>query len=165
MKQIILTKGKVAIVDDEDFERLNAFKWFYLNSGYAGRGVYSAGGKRTVILMHRAVFNLEKRQRNSIGELIHIDHINHNTVDNRKENIRICTYSGNMSNKTAGKESTSNYLGVSWYKQSGKWVAHIRKHGHGKNLGYYTDERAAAKAYNEAAIKIHGKFANLNILD
>lgn len=96
-----------------------------------------------------------------------IDHINRNPLDNRIENLRPATASQNKRNRQSKKNSTSNYVGVSWCKPLSKWQAFIRQAGtDNKNLflGYFIDEIEAAKAYNKAAIIQHKEFANLNII-
>lgn len=156
MKEIQLTHGKVALVDDEDFEFLNQWKWCYHNGGYAVRADYTSG-KHKLITMHRVV--------NKTLKDLQTDHINRNKLDNRKENLRSCTSSENNKNTTSRKGSTSKYLGVSSYKRSNKWKSNIWICGKSKHLGYYISEKEAALAYNEAALKYHGKFANLNIVE
>ena len=89
MKEIILTQGKVALVDDEDYEMINKFKWFF-HTGYASTNITEKGRQRT-IKMHRYILNAQK------GFMV--DHINHNTIDNRKENLRISTNQQNLFNQ------------------------------------------------------------------
>lgn len=159
MKQIPLTKGQVALVDDDDFEYLSEFKWFasYCTRGnrfYAWRG-YSLNGNRIQVAMHRVILGIT--DKNVIS-----DHINHNTLDNRKDNLRIATHAQNMANRTAKKNGSSKFLGV--YKLKGKetWVAQIHKKEHRKKLGYFKNEEEAARAYDNAAVKLYGEFANVN---
>ncbi len=89
------------------------------------------------------------------------DHINGNTLDNRRSNLRICTRGQNQRNRRGNLNGTSKYKGVSFKNENKKWVAQI---GFKKNMfiGYYKTEIEAALAYNEAAKKYHGKFARLN---
>ena len=106
-------------------------------------------------MMHRKIMGAE-------GEIL-VDHINHNGLDNRKVNLRFATYSQNNSNTRMRKNpGASKYKGVQWSKQRNKWTAIIRYNKKRKFLGYYTDERKAAKAYNEAAKIYHGQFASPN---
>lgn len=94
-----------------------------------------------------------------------VDHILHpvgEVLDNSFHNLRSATKAQNNRNRTSAKGSTSKYLGVSWKKESKKWVAHIRFCGKLKSLGYFTEEIEAAMAYDKAAKDIHGEFANLN---
>lgn len=100
MKQILLTQGKVALVDDEDFERVNQYKWQYspAGKGYAKRGKQIKLGfwkyKVITILMHRYIMGVENEPRG-----VEIDHINRNPLDNRKANLRVCDRSINMRNR------------------------------------------------------------------
>ena len=92
-----------------------------------------------------------------------VDHINHNGLDNRKANLRLATYAQNSYNrKQFRKRQTSKYTGVSWIKQIKKWRVIICYNGKKKFIGYFKDEKQAAKAYDKAAKKYHGEFASLN---
>lgn len=153
MKEIPLTKGKVAFVDDEDFEYLNQFKWQLL-SGRAVRFVI-INRKKRLIMMHRDLLQLKDPK-------VKIDHINHNQLDNRKLNLRCCNQQQNMLNVSSHSDSSSKYLGVHFQKQTKKWRAMIKVNGKSKHIGLFNEELEAAKAYNKMAIAIHGEFANLN---
>lgn len=152
-RKIPLTKGKFALVDDEDYEYLNQFKWHYSSTGYAVRDIQK-NGKRTSQRMHRIV--------NQTPDGMQTDHRNHNTLDNRKDNLRTCTALQNNKHGTSRKNSTSKYLGVHWDKKSRKWRANIRVNRILIHLGYYDSEEDAALFYNKAAEKYHGEFASLN---
>jgi len=91
-----------------------------------------------------------------------IDHINHNTLDNRKENLRIVTGSQNGMNQKLHKNNTSGYKGVHWFIYSKRWMAYIRLNSRKIHLGYFNSKIEAAYAYNYAALKYFGKFAKLN---
>ncbi len=173
MKTIPLTKGLVTTVDDEDFDFLNQWKWYAHKSRddifYAARRNHNHG-KIQYIFMHRLIMNTPK------GVLC--DHSNHDTLNNQKYNLRNCTHVENQRNRKAMDGKTSRYLGVYLQKSQrhtkkyglkvydkGMWKAQI---GDGKkriHLGSFETEISAALAYNEAAKKYYGEFANLNIIN
>ena len=163
MPFIQLTRGKQTRVDTEDFNRLNQFKWFaQLGSDkgvfYAARCI-THSGRQVTIRMHREILGSRYRD----GRIV--DHINHDTLDNRQCNLRRCSSSDNNCNCGNYKKGTSIYKGVSWHKQnqnSGKWQAQIQKNGKHYYLGVFESEKDAALAYNEAALRIHGQFAFQN---
>lgn len=159
MKEIKLSAGKVTIVDDEDYALLSKYKWTYNPSGtgYAYTTKRQNGNKIQHILMHRFLMKPEK------GKIV--DHKNGNGLDNRRENLRVCSQTENHRNQRPQvKEGKySKYKGVSWDKHRRKWITYItlpyRKF---KCLGRYENEVDAAKAYNKAAINFFGEFARLN---
>jgi len=156
MKKIELTQGKVAIVDDEDYEELSKYKWFF-SSGYARRGLARQNGRPAAILLHVAI----------MGKMVglEIDHVNGDRLDNRRENLRHVTRSQNNQNQAPGREgASSQHKGVSWYKRDKLWTAQIKADGKKCHLGRYESERDAAIAYNTAAIKHFGEYARINII-
>lgn len=161
MKQIILHGEKVTQVDDEDFHRLNNSKWHITSNGYAQRSEYvgTINGKIKVrtIKLHRELM--------AVPEGVDIDHADGNKLNNQKSNLRIATRSQNMMNKIKRTGLTSKYKGVHWHKGAQKWNAKVFTKGVTTHLGYFNSEEAAALAYNEAASKIFGEFAVLNILN
>tara|TARA_R110000868_G_scaffold146432_1_gene367237 strand:- start:666 stop:1151 length:486 start_codon:yes stop_codon:yes gene_type:complete len=160
MKEIQLTQGKVALVDDEDYDYLMQWKWFANKKGstfYAVRSLHSNNVRKT-IFMHRLITN-------NINTKMQTDHLNGNGLDNRKINLRICTTSQNSMNRGLQINNTTGFKGVNYDKFSNKFRAQIRVNNIYKNLGYYIDPKDAARAYNEAAIKLHGEFANLNKIE
>lgn len=158
MKLIPLSQGKFTIVDDEDYERLISMgKWSYGN-GYAVRVsnvIKDDGSKKSIsINMSQVVIQSKKG--------VIVDHINRDRLDNRKCNLRVCTRTEN--NRNVGKKSTSagRFKGVFWNKKAKIWYVRIGVNGKSKYIGCFKDDIEAARAYNEAAIKYHGEFANLN---
>lgn len=152
MKQIPLTQGKFAIIDDVDFEWVNKYKW-YFNSGYACTDKI-VNGKAIHLWMHKMIIKADVNQE--------VDHINGDALNNQRTNLRYVTRSQNQMNRGIHKNNKTGYKGVLIHK--GKYLARItvnRKHIY---LGYYTDPKDAAKAYNEAAVKHHGEYAKLNPL-
>jgi hypothetical protein len=91
------------------------------------------------------------------------DHINHNTLDNRRCNLRLCTAAQNARNRLPGDNCTSSYKGVFWKKEKKKWCAKIRYNGEHIHLGYFDYEQDAAIAYDDMAIELFGPFACLNV--
>lgn len=152
MKQIPLTQGQFTLVDDEDFEYLNQFKWHALkakNTYYATRKI-----KRKIIWMHREILKLTDIK-------IMADHKDGNGLNNQKSNIRPCDFYQNNKNQKPRK-GTSKYKGVSWRKSRNKWVIHITINGKQKHVGSFSNEIEAAKAYDEMAKLHYGEFAYLN---
>ena len=160
-KFIPLTKGKFALVDAEDYDRLNKFKWYAIKglaTYYAARaGRKSEGLSRSQIYMHRVVINIPPNMA--------VDHIDHNGLNNTKANLRICTQSQNTCNRRVSAGKTSKYKGVSRKKHDKKWAAKIAANGTMYHLGYFKSEIDAARAYDQAAKKYHKDFACLNFPD
>lgn len=157
MIEIPLTQGQLALIDDEDFELVSQYKWranfnSKLKSFYALTDIRN-NGERITILMHRLITDAPK------GKVV--DHINHNTLDNRKLNLRVCSQSENMMNSRKHIVNTSGYKGVSWYKQTKKWTAQIRIKGKNTGLGYFESPEKAYEAYCNAARIHHGEFLYL----
>ena len=168
MKKISLTQGQYALVDDEDFEYLNQFKWYAYRrhikyTYYAGRTIRENGSKKT-IRMHNII-----AQRYFENNYEQIDHKDRNGLNNQKENLRICSISQNCMNRRS--YGVSNFSGVSLHKYSHmlknglkeyvKWRARIKVNGKSIFLGSFKTELEASEAYKKAA-KIHfGEFANI----
>lgn len=147
----------VTLVDDEDFEYLNQWKWVAQDNKctfYAKRTSY-ADKKKVSIWMHRLILGITDK-----GVLS--DHKDRDGLNNQKSNLRKATRSQNNANTNPKKNGTSKYIGVSFHKHSKKWHAAIQCNKKLTNLGYHIYEIDAAKAYNEAAKILHGEFANLN---
>lgn len=159
MKEIELSKrgkhkGKYfAIVDDEDFDRINQFNWFY-NNGYAQRVVEKTDGKRDIIHMHRQIMDTPKG--------MFTDHINHNTLDNRKSNLRICSKQQNAFNIHKKVIAASKYKGLSQDRRDNSWNVRIGFNNKRIHVGWFKDEIEAAKAYDNKAKELFGDFAKLN---
>lgn len=160
MRRIKLTQGKYALVDDEDFDRINQFKWFaYYNERagywYARRMIRKANGKRSIQSMHRLIMNTPKE--------LQTDHKNHNGIDNQRHNLRICTNAENHMNTIKRKRNASSrFKGVYWHKAHKKWTAEIRLNGKLICLGDFINETDAAHTYDKNAKELFGEFAYLN---
>jgi hypothetical protein len=151
MKKIKLSQGKVALVDDEDFELVSKYKWNLTINGKAKYGQTKINGKN--VRIHRLVMNAKA------GQIV--DHVNGNGLDNRKSNLRFCTKSQNSANRTSIQDNQSGILGVHWDKKRLKWVMQIR--GIEKKMQkYFHCPFAAAKEYDSLAKKYFGKFAKTN---
>jgi len=158
MKEIELTKGKIAIVDDEDFEWLSQWSWCYAEKntgspiGYAKRG-FKLNGRSKLLKMHREIMKAPPE--------LQVDHIDGNTLNNQKSNLRICTRNQNNINRIS-KSGVSGYKGVYWFKPDQKWRAKIKLNKKEMLLGYFKCAKEAAMKYDEAAIKLFGEFAKTN---
>lgn len=153
MKVIPLTQGKEVIVDDEDYEYLNQWKWFF-KKGYPARNITISKNKRKTIFLYNILLNPEP------GYII--DHIDGNPLNNLKSNLRLTTKSQNNQNRTKSKFKSSKYKGVSWYKKLNKWRAFISVNYKFKHIGLFESEVDAAKAYNTAALTYFKDYAKLN---
>jgi len=169
-KKIPLTKGKYTIVDDNDFSYLNKFKWCHVVLGnHSGQGyairrakisdIKSKKAKRNnFVFMHRTVLERDGINLSSKGT----DHINRNTLDNRRINLRPATKSENAINRGKQINNTSGFKGVCWHKACRKWMAAITVNQRQINLGIFKNKIDAAYTYNKAAIKYFGEFAFIN---
>lgn len=150
-KAINLTKGKVCFVDDVDWDNLSQFKWCYASCGYAVR---RANNKN--VYMHREILNPVAG--------IDIDHIDGDRMNNTRSNLRFCSRGENIRNskKRTDRVYTSKYKGVIFDASRNKWRAEITVDYQSKYLGRFFHEEDAKNAYNNAAIKYFGHFANIN---
>ncbi len=158
MIEIPLTRGQVALVDDEDFELVNKYSWQaqwnnYTKSFYARANSLKREGKLRPLYMHRIILNAGKGEQ--------VDHINHATLDNRKENIRICSRSQNGCNRGAASTNRSGYKGVFWETQRSMWHSRITIDGKSIHLCFSDDPKVCYDAYCLAAKKYHGEFARV----
>ena len=152
MKKIPLSQGKFAIVDDDKFDWLNQWKWCVSKSGNSYYAKAWIGGK--MIRMHRLILKAMCGQQ--------VDHKNHNTLDNRITNIRLCNNSQNQQNSRKFKNGTNKYKGVHLFKLTGKWEVQICFNKARHHLGYFDSDVKAAKAYDAKAKQLFGEFAYCN---
>ena len=161
-KLLPLSQNKFAIVDAADYNRLNKYKWClskiprtnYALTRIKARRVKGKLTKRKAMLMHRFILNAPRH--------LVVDHKNHNGLDNRKQNLRLCTRAENNRNRRTFRKGTSKYKGVSWDKKRKLFLAAIRCNGKYYNLGRFKSEIEAAKAYDKKARELFGEFACLN---
>jgi len=140
--------NKFTLVDDEDYDYLNKYKWFSNKQGY----VYCKKVGNIIVQMHRMIMQPCKDQE--------IDHKNGNPLDNRKCNLRYCTRAQNCRNTKLRETSKIKYKGVS--KIDNGFMARIRLNYIEHYLGYFKTKEGAAKAYDRVATKYHGEFAKTN---
>lgn len=155
--ELIITNKKgekfTVLYDAEDHNIVCSCTW----SVEANRQAFYVGHTRPNIpgvKLHRLIMGVTDPK-------IKVDHKNHNGLDNRRCNLRVCTTTQNAQNSSPRKNSTSKYLGVS-IRKNGKWVAQIQVNKVKINLGYHVAEDEAAKVYDNAALRYFGEFANLN---
>jgi hypothetical protein len=158
MMIIPLSRGLAAKVDDEDFGLLSKYNWYAsrdgkVNKSYAATTI-RADGKKIFTRMHRMIMG------NPVG--MEVDHINKDTLDNTRVNLRLATRSQNQMNKESKKGGSSRFKGVTRHTQTGKYMARITLNGKTQFLGFSHDEVLLAKLYDKAAIELHGEFAVLN---
>lgn len=154
-REIMLTQGKSTIVDDADYELLSRIKW-HAHRKPKEKNFYaiSSDGRK----MHRFILKANSHQI--------VDHINGDSLDNRRENLRLCERYQNCRNSTKRVGNKSGYKGVFFRKDNGKFRAQIgvRENGSPRyiNLGHFNSAEEAASAYDAAAKQYHGEFARLN---
>jgi len=151
-RRIPLTRGKFALVDSADYYHLAKFQWF---AEFGGRTFYATrkqNGK--AVKMHRYIMFAPSH--------LVVDHIDRNGLNNTRANLRLCTAAQNMRNVVSNVRATSKYKGVHWNKRMKRWAAAIQFEKKQYHLGYFTDQIAAAKAYDKKAMELHRQFACLN---
>lgn len=150
MKEIPLTKGYIALVDDDDYGWLMERKWCALiSTNKQGRYVYAVSGCNPHLRMHRAILGAQH------GELV--DHIDGNTLNNQRLNLRKCTQAQNLRNAKKSRLNTTGFKGVTVYR--GKFQARIWGGGIRHFLGQFATALEAHEAYKKAALQYHGAFA------
>jgi len=163
MREITLTRGYVALVDDDDFERVNQYTWHAqldrrksdgaIRTVYARRSIHKANGAWKAQGMHVFIMGVKGP-----------DHIDGNGLNNQKYNLRPATAKQNHRSRALNINNTSGYKGVTWSKKTKKWIAQVRAHGKTFNLGHFANILDAAKAHDAAAIEHFGPFALTNAM-
>lgn len=163
MKEIKLTQGKFAVVDDWNFDYLNQWKWCAAKDR-SGNYYVVREVEHKLQFMHKVIIQL--KLPDYIGQ---VDHKDRDCLNNLESNLRIATHLQNCANRGPWKGSSSLYKGVTWdkrtNKKTGKWKASIEIQGRVKHLGLFDSEKAAAKAYDYSAVTYFGEFAHLNFHD
>lgn len=145
----LLTGGKFTKIDDDDLSKLSGNRWYCNNHGYAMRC------SRKRVSLHRLVMGAP--------DGFDVDHINGDTLDNRKSNLRICSRSQNMANRKTNKNNKTGYKGVCL--DNGRIRAFIKKGGRKMHLGMFGSLESAARAYDAAAMLYFGEYAKTNFHD
>ncbi len=154
MQQIKLTQGKFTLVDDEDFEWLNQFRWHYHTNG--AERIVTINKKRFHVFMHNVIL---KTPKGFFG-----DHEDLNNLNNQRYNLRVATRQQNGVNRKRQPQNKSGYKGVAWNKLHEKWHAYIYNMGKQIHLGYFLTKKEAAKAYDQESKKLFGEFSRPNII-
>lgn len=160
MKEIPLTQGQFTVVDDADYDVLVQFNWHAqrrlqpIDTFYAYRKGPKVNGKQPTIILHRFLLNPPSHMQ--------IDHINGDSLDNRRENLRFATTAQNGMNSRRFIRSVSGFRGVVLHKRLQKWQAGIKVSGRSIHLGIFEDPEEAARVYDNAARTYFGEFARLN---
>lgn len=151
MVKIPLRDPYFILVDQQDFDFVSRHHWTIDERSYTNYAVTTINGKK--VYMHRLLVDANED----------VDHINGNGLDNRRKNLRAVSRQQNSWNRKVSKKlyHKSQYIGVTWSNHANKWRAYIKLDKQ-KHLGYFDDEKYAAIAYNNAAIRYRGNFAVLN---
>lgn len=148
MKQLQLTNKKNTLIDNRDFNVLSKYKWHTISKTYVAR----TGRDGKEILLHRQLLKAP------IG--VEVDHIDGDTLNNQRSNLRLVTHAENIRNRPhLNKNNRSGETGVSWFKLRGKWRARLMINGKDIHLGLFTIKKEAIKARKIAAKKYFGIYA------
>lgn len=155
-KEIELTNGMKVIVDDEDYDYLSNYNWRCIKNGKTYYAIFGRriNGKYSNVWMHRMIMDAKDRKDE-------VNHINHNGLDNRRENLRTTTHNKVIVQSRVSNNKPTKHKGISYYKPTNKWRARITINGKTTYLGYYTNEIEAANAYEKKAIEIYGEYAHI----
>ena len=156
MREVALTRqGLVALVDDDDWNTVCSYRWHPVQGRNTIYAKVTLPGN-TSMSMHRLILGLK------VGDKRQGDHIDGNGLNNQRHNLRIATRSQNNANRRSARKSSSQFIGVNFNKKGNNWQAQIRHERRNMWIGYFETEVEAAMAYDEAAVKLHGEFANVN---
>lgn len=144
------SKGEEFYFDLEDYNKIKNYCWYISKQGYLVSNCRD--GKINSVIMHRIIMNVENY--NDV-----VDHINHNKVDNRKENLRIVSRRENNWNKNIDGKTLSGRVGVHWDKSRSKWIATLKKDGENHTIGRFDNLDDAIKARENAEKEYYGEYA------
>lgn len=157
-REILLTQGYVAIVDDEDYELAMRYRW------------QAKKAKRTVYAMHRLPLRAGKRPALYLHRLImqapddrEVDHRDWDGLNCTRSNLRLATRAQNLGHTGISPRNTSGFLGVTWSKKAKRWQAGYKLAGRTITIGYFDDPREAARARDRAVLASRGEFAVVNV--
>lgn len=154
MKYIKLYHGELVKVDNDDFDKLNQYKWHLCAYGYAERSKYFPESQKSIqVKMHREIMGFPKD--------LEVDHINQDRLDNRKENLRLVTKSQNGMNRGPTKKNKSGYKGIHWDEINKKWSVHVNANKKMVFFGRYKSLKEAIIACNKARSVYHGEYATV----
>lgn len=151
MKKIKLTQNKYALVDDEDFDRLNQYRWQAELNGHVWYAKRRDNKNNKNIKMHRVIMKTP--------DGVKTDHMDRNGLNNQKSNLRICTDSENAWNRKKRIDNISGFKGVSYHRKTNKWQARIMINGTDFYLGLFTTKLKAYEKYCKVSVKYHGKYS------
>ena len=135
-----------ALIDLEDVDNVKEYKWHLNNStGYVNNN-------KNKLLLHRFIMDCPKDKV--------VDHVNHDPLDNRKENLRVCTHQENIMNSSLSKNNTSGITGVAWDKQHNKWRSQIKINRKSITLGLFNTKEEAIEARKQAELEYFGEYRN-----
>lgn len=160
IRVIELTQGQIALVDEEDFERVSQRKWYAKwdkrkNNFYAVTNLRNDEGARKTVSMNNYIMQTPEGMKT--------DHIyGYATLDNRRANLRVCTSAENLQNTGKYNTNTSGFKGVSWHKSHKKWVAQIQVNNKKIHLGYFNSPEEAHAVYCRFALELHGTFCRFS---
>lgn len=146
------SKGDEFYFDTEDYDKIKDYCWHINNNGYVCTNMYDEDGKHKILLMHRLIMNC-------VDDKISVDHKNHRTNDNRKNNLRITTQSQNLMNQSLNQNNTSGVTGVYFDNHSNKWAAEIKVNRKKKSLGHFINFDEAVRARKKAEDELFGEFS------
>lgn len=153
-RELPLTSGRFAFVDEADFIRVNAFRWYELKRPGRSSYGYRRNGSKTIYL-HRYIMDAP--------DGMDVDHRDGDGLNCRRENLRVCTHAQNQMNyRKCTKPTSSRYKGVRWDKSRNLWIAAIKVNWRSRFIGRFASEDDAARAYDQKARELFGEFACLN---
>jgi len=145
MKKIKLTQGKYALIDNEDYDRINQYKWFTRKDGqnfYAVKKLYILNGKRRNVSMHQIIMGNTPKNKE-------IDHIDRNGLNNQKKNLRFVTHQENMVNQRVRTTNKTGFRGIDYNKQHQKYRVRIMLNGKSIFMGYFKNLKDAVKKISQ----------------